>query len=130
MVKTTNFLLNTTFSLYILLFIINKSYMNNSDNEKLKITKLTDGIKISVKIIPNSSKCEIAGIIDNSLRIKLDVPPIEGKANEKCIKFLSKLLGVSKTSINIISGEKSKNKILYIKGNPEELAAKIYAYKY
>ncbi|HBH18070.1 MAG TPA: YggU family protein, partial [Cyanobacteria bacterium UBA9579] len=87
--------------------------MNNKDAKKLKITKLSDGIKISVKVIPNSSRCEIAGTIDDILRIKLDVPPIEGKANEKCVKFLSKLLGVPKTSIEIVSGEKSKSKILY-----------------
>jgi len=99
--------------------------MNNKDGKKLKITKLSDGIKISVKVIPNSSKCEIAGTIDDTLRIKLDVPPIEGKANEKCVKFLSELLGVPKTSIEIVSGEKSKSKILYIKGNPDELADKI-----
>lgn len=102
--------------------------MNNKDGKKLKITKLSDGIKVSVKIIPNASKCEIVGTIDDILRIKLDVPPIEGKANEKCVKFLSKLLGVPKTAIEIVSGEKSKNKVLYIKGNPDELTDKILEY--
>jgi len=92
---------------------------------ELNITKFDYGIKISVRVIPGSSKCEISGLIDNSLKIKLDVPPIEGKANEKCIKFLSKLLGVPKTSIEIISGEKAKNKILLIKGDPEKLASKV-----
>lgn len=91
----------------------------------IKISKLEDGIKFNVKVIPGSSKCEIAGIINDSIKIKLDVPPVEGKANEKCIKFLSKLLGVPKTSIIIVNGEKSRNKVLYIKGNPEELTAKI-----
>lgn len=99
--------------------------MNKSNNNSLKITKLENGIKLSVKVVPNSSKCEIVGVIEDSLKIKLDVPPVEGKANEKCIKFLSKLLGVSKTSITIVSGETSKNKILFIKGDAEELSLKI-----
>ena len=94
-------------------------------NNKLKITKLENGIKLSVKVVPNSSKCEIIGVIEDSLKIKLDVPPVDGKANEKCIKFLSKLLGVTKTSITIVSGETSKNKILFMKGDAEELTSKL-----
>lgn len=97
----------------------------NKSNNSLKITKQSDGVKFGVKVVPNSSKCEISGIIDESLKIKLDVPPVEGKANEKCIKFLSKLLGVPKTSISIASGETSKNKVLFIKGNAEELSLKL-----
>jgi uncharacterized protein len=99
--------------------------MNKSDTNILKLTKLENGIRFGIKVVPNSSKCEISGIIEESLKIKLDVPPVEGKANEKCIKFLSKLLGVPKTSITIISGETSKNKILFIKGDAEELSSKI-----
>ncbi|OGH95427.1 MAG: YggU family protein [Candidatus Melainabacteria bacterium GWA2_34_9] len=99
--------------------------MNKSNINDFKLTKLENGVKLSVKVVPNSSKCEISGVIDNSLKIKLDVPPVEGKANEKCIKFLAKLLGVPKTSITIVSGETSKNKILFIKGDAEELNSKI-----
>jgi uncharacterized protein (TIGR00251 family) len=99
--------------------------MCSINKTELNITRLDNGIKISVRVIPGSSKCEISGLIDNSLKIKLDVPPVEGKANEKCIKFLSKLLGVPKTSIEIVSGEKSKNKILFIKGDPDKLYLKI-----
>lgn len=102
--------------------------MNNQDNKNFKITELENGIKINIKVIPNSSRCEIAGVIDDNLKIKLDIPPIEGKANQKCIKFLSKLLNVPKSSIEIISGERSKNKIFYIKGNPKELCDKIKCY--
>ena len=86
---------------------------------------MKNGIKFGIKVVPNSSKCEISGMIEDSLKIKLDVPPIEGKANEKLLKFLSKLLEVPKTSISIISGEAGKNKILFIKGNAEELSLKL-----
>lgn len=94
-------------------------------DNNLQITKLDNGIRFNVKVIPNSSKCEISGIIGAGLKIKLDVPPVEGKANEKCIKILSKLLDVPKTAITIVSGETCKNKILFIKGDAEELNLKI-----
>ncbi|OGI00248.1 MAG: YggU family protein [Candidatus Melainabacteria bacterium GWF2_37_15] len=88
-----------------------------------------DGIKLNIKVIPNASKCEIVGFVDNILKIRLNVPPVDGKANEKCIKFLSKLLDVPKTSISIISGEKSRLKVLFIKGDPEELNKKLSTLK-
>lgn len=84
-----------------------------------------DGIRLCVRVVPNSSKCSVAGVIDGALKIKLGVPPVEGKANEKCVNFLAKLLGVPKTGIKILSGDKSKNKVLLIKGNPDEIEEKI-----
>ena len=98
--------------------------MNNFNKHNI-LSKLKDGVKLSVKIVPNSSKNEIIGVIDNALKIKLESPPVEGKANEQCIKFLSKLLNIPKTSISITSGEKSKNKTLLIKGNPDKLYEKM-----
>ncbi len=90
------------------------------------ITKTDNGIKLAVKILPNTSKCEIVGIVENEIKIKLDVPPLEGRANEKCVKFLSKLLGVPKTFISIISGQKSRSKVIFIEGDANELENKIY----
>ncbi len=102
--------------------------MYNSD--QLKIVKLQDGIKFCIRVIPNSSKCELAGIFDDCLKIKLTVPPIEGRANKECIKFLSKLLNVPKTSIEIISGQTSKNKTIFIWGNSDELSRSISSLVY
>jgi len=90
------------------------------------ITKTENGIKFGVRVLPNASKCEITGVVDGELKTKLDVPPVEGKANEKCVKFFSKLLGVPKTSIRIISGQKSRSKVIFIEGNPEILEKKVY----
>lgn len=75
------------------------------------------GIKLKIKVVPNSSKCEITGVYDDALRIRLDVPPVEGKANQKLIKFMSKLLKVPKTNVQIISGDKSKVKFILINGD-------------
>jgi len=91
----------------------------------MKITKIENGIKISVRVVPNASRCEIVGLIDDVFKIKLDVPPVDGKANAKCVKFLSKLLGVSKSSVEIASGEKSRTKTLLIRGNSDELEKKL-----
>jgi len=94
---------------------------NKSTDKKVKIKLHNDGIIINVKVIPGSSRSEIADIIDDVIKIKLNSPPVEGKANKECIVLLSKLLKVPKTSFAIISGEKNKNKTIFIKGNPKLL---------
>ena len=70
--------------------------------------------RIKFRIIPNARKTELAGEYANAVKIKLSAPPIEGKANTELIKYLSKSLGVSKSSIAFVSGETSKDKLLEI----------------
>lgn len=99
--------------------------MNNNDSHKYNLIKIKDGIRFSIKVIPNASKCEIAGTLDGNLKIKLNVPPIEGKANKKCIEFIADILKVPKTKISIVSGEKSKTKTLIISGDSGDLYEKL-----
>lgn len=70
--------------------------------------------RIKFRIIPNARKTELAREYANAVKIKLSAPPIEGKANAELIKYLSKSLGVSKSSITFVSGETSKDKLLEI----------------
>lgn len=48
--------------------------------------------------------------------MKLTAPPVEGKANKALIQLLSKTIGIPKSDIEIISGERSSEKILRISG--------------
>lgn len=73
-----------------------------------------NGILLRIKAVPNSSKNEICGLLDNYLKVKIKAPAVENKANEELIKFLSKLLKVSKSNISIKSGDTSKLKNIYI----------------
>jgi len=68
-----------------------------------------------LKITPNSSKNEIIEeLSDDTLKIRLKAPPVEGKANEELIKFLSTVWKIPKTRIKIIKGLTSKNKTIKI----------------
>lgn len=70
--------------------------------------------------MPNAKKSEVLGEESDlfggkTLRVKVAAPPIEGRANKELIKILSDYFSVSKSKISIVSGEKSKNKIVEIK---------------
>ena len=46
--------------------------------------------------------------------MRIAAPPVEGKANEECRRYLAKLLKVSATSVEIISGESSRDKVIRV----------------
>lgn len=75
-----------------------------------------DGITLSVKVIPNSSRDEIMGLHDTALKIKVSAPPENGKANQAVILALAKALHINKTSIKIISGQTQPHKQIQING--------------
>ena len=69
---------------------------------------------LRIKVVPNSSKNVISGILDESLKIKIKAPAVEGAANKELVKFLSKLLKLSKSDIIFMNGETSKRKLIKI----------------
>ena len=86
-------------------------------NIPFKRTK--DGITVEVKVEPRSSKKEIAGVIDNMLKVKLTALPVGNAANEQLIEVISEATGIRKTSIKIVRGMSSKKKLIEIRGVSE-----------
>ena len=72
--------------------------------------------EVEAKIIPKSSRNEIVSEESGLIKIKVTSPPVDGKANKAVVNLLAKHLKVSKKDIQIISGEKSRNKRIRIYG--------------
>ena len=71
-------------------------------------------MKLKIIVKPNARKNEVTRNADGMLVIRVAVPPIEGKANEKVIEVLSEYLNKPKRSISIVTGFKGKNKIIEV----------------
>ncbi len=83
-----------------------------------------DIIKLVLYIQPGAKSTEISGLHAGALKIKLNAPPIEGRANKVLKKFLAKCFNVPSKQVKLIHGEKSRNKIFEIHGSsihPDEL---------
>jgi len=66
---------------------------------------------IRIKVVPKSSKTELAGILpDGTWKVKVAAAPEKGKANRALVEFLAGHLGVAKSRIRIVSGETSQLK--------------------
>lgn len=86
-------------------------------------------VRISVKVIPNSSKTDIVGWFAKQLKVKLAAPAEKGKANVALVNLLSEVLGLPRTSIKILSGHNNQLKILGIEDmQPDALNFKIGEY--
>jgi uncharacterized protein (TIGR00251 family) len=70
-------------------------------------------MKIQVKVKPNSKNEELSREGD-SIIVKVKEPPKEGKANQAVIKLLAEHFGVPQSQIRILSGFKSRNKVIEI----------------
>ena len=65
---------------------------------------------------PGAKKTEIQGEHDGRLKIRLAAPPVEGKANDTLILWLSKSLGVNRSAIELLAGDLSRLKRVKISG--------------
>jgi uncharacterized protein (TIGR00251 family) len=72
--------------------------------------------KIVVRVQPNASQNQAQGFKDGVLYVRIAAPPVKGKANQELIKFLSDILGVSKSNLTIEKGMTGKRKVICISG--------------
>lgn len=75
-----------------------------------------NGLIVKCYVQPKASKNSIIGLHGDSLKISVMSPPVDGKANKTLCKFLAKSFKISKSMINILSGENSRNKRVFIQG--------------
>ena len=82
--------------------------------------------RLAVKITPNAGRNEIAGFKEGTLHVKIAAPPEKGKANKELVDFLSERLGVKKSTILIIKGQTSRNKVISVENlNSEEITKRL-----
>lgn len=83
-------------------------------------------IIIKIRVQPNASRSQVAGLFGDRLKIRIAAPPVDGAANAELISFLKKTLSVSTTSLTLIRGDTSRNKDVLCNGlTPEEVQKKL-----
>ncbi len=92
-----------------------------SRKRKFELHDGKTGAAITVRITPRTSKNEIFAILDDgTVKIRLTAPPIDGRANEALIKFLSEVLELPSYQIEIVGGQTGHDKLISIIGMTSE----------
>ena len=94
------------------------------------------GAQFALRVQPRASRNAIVGTVPGNVsgnvsgtvsgnqgeavKLAITAPPVDGKANQAVIEFLSELFGVAKSSIVIVSGETGRNKLIAVRGRSAE----------
>ena len=84
-----------------------------------------DTLLLWVKATPRAKQTQFEGVLGNRLKIRLNAPPVDGKANKALQIFLSKQFGVPRGRVVLLKGDKSREKQFEIRDPskvPDELA--------
>jgi len=82
----------------------------------LALSRTDAGIIIPIVAKPSAKKDDVVGVYGTSLKLAVTAAPEKGKANKAILKLLAKRLGVSPSSVSILSGETSKQKKVLVQG--------------
>ncbi len=73
------------------------------------------GVFIRVRVQPRASKARHAPAGD-VLKVWVKAPPVEGRANRELVEYLAKRLQVAKSKVELRSGERGREKLLFVDG--------------
>jgi uncharacterized protein (TIGR00251 family) len=75
-----------------------------------------DSCRLAVKAVPNAPRSAVVGWVDDTLKVKVHPPALDGRANLALCEFLAGELGLKKSAVSLHQGAKSRLKVLEIKG--------------
>jgi uncharacterized protein (TIGR00251 family) len=85
------------------------------------------GIVVEVWVMPRASRDQIGGLHGERLKVAVSAPPVDGAANDAVRAALAKALGVPRSQVEVIHGQKGRQKTLAVCGDPGLLSAKAKA---
>jgi uncharacterized protein (TIGR00251 family) len=72
--------------------------------------------RITVKAHPRAGRSAIAGRLGDAWKLDLAAPPVDGKANEECVRFFAALAGVARSRVRVVTGATGRLKVVEIEG--------------
>jgi uncharacterized protein (TIGR00251 family) len=84
------------------------------------IRAVKDGVTLAVRAQPGAKKTAIVGVfgegVDAQLKIAVQAPPVDGKANSALVAFLAEFLGIARNRVELHAGELSRSKVFLVHG--------------
>ena len=78
------------------------------------------GVTLAVRAQPGAKRTAIAGVYGEGgaaqLKIAVQAPPVEGRANSALVAFLAELFDLPKSAVEIVSGKLSRSKLFLLRG--------------
>lgn len=75
---------------------------------------------VKVRVHPKASRSAVVGEHGGALKVAVTAAPEKGKANAAVVELLAKALGVPKSSVELIAGTTSRDKVFAVRGTSRE----------
>ena len=82
----------------------------------LEIVERDGMVSFAVRVQPRASRDEVVGEMDGALKVRLQAPALENRANEALVEYLAGLLKTPKAAVRILSGDRGRTKRIEIRG--------------
>ena len=83
---------------------------------ELRIREQDGAITFEVRVALRASRNRVIGVHEGALKVALTAPPVDGAANDALRKLLAKALGVAKSEVEILQGDRARIKLLRVQG--------------
>jgi uncharacterized protein (TIGR00251 family) len=74
------------------------------------------GATFAIRVQPRAARTAISGTVGDALKVSVSAPPLDGRANVAVVEFFSEVLSVPRSAVQVVAGERSRNKIIRIAG--------------
>jgi hypothetical protein len=92
----------------------------------IPVRDTAEGATFAVKVHPRAKRDGIAGELGEALKLTVAAPPVEGRANDACVRLLAQALGVPRSSVTVVAGGSGRQKLIRIAGmRAEELRTRL-----
>jgi uncharacterized protein len=83
--------------------------------------------RLTVKVHPRARRSALTGRLGEAYKLDLAAPPVDGKANEECVRFFAELARVPRSRVRIVSGLTNRNKVMEVEGIEQAELEKLLA---
>jgi uncharacterized protein (TIGR00251 family) len=72
--------------------------------------------RVTVKVHPRAKRSAVTGRFGDAWKLDLAAPPVDGKANDECVRFVAELAGVPRSRVRIVTGASNRMKVVEVEG--------------
>lgn len=92
---------------------------------ELAIDSRPDSVAFWIHVTPRARRESVGSLHGDALRVSVNAPPVEGKANEACARAIAGALGLPRARVDIDPGARGRRKRVRVEGDPTALAAQL-----
>jgi uncharacterized protein (TIGR00251 family) len=82
-------------------------------------------MRLVIRVRPGASRSSVGGLREAALLVSVTAPAVDGRATEAAVAAVAHAFGLRRRAVSVISGTRSRTKVLELDGDEAELARRL-----